>query len=101
MTAQILVVDDEPDLQALIQQKFRHLWNCFHDLGPASLSGHSGHAPLTDEGRDTVRNFNRIFGQAGTSAYLRAVAAEEAAAELWAEVAAGERRALSAASAGG
>ena len=24
MTAQILVVDDEPDLEALIQQKFRH-----------------------------------------------------------------------------
>ena len=24
MTAQILVVDDEPDLKALIQQKFRH-----------------------------------------------------------------------------
>ena len=24
MTARILVVDDEPDLKALIQQKFRH-----------------------------------------------------------------------------
>jgi adenylate cyclase len=24
MTARILVVDDEPDLEALIQQKFRH-----------------------------------------------------------------------------
>ena len=24
MTAQILVVDDEPDLETLIQQKFRH-----------------------------------------------------------------------------
>ena len=24
MTAQILVVDDEPDLEALLQQKFRH-----------------------------------------------------------------------------
>ena len=24
MTAQILVVDDEPDLEGLIQQKFRH-----------------------------------------------------------------------------
>ena len=24
MTAQILVVDDEPDLEELIQQKFRH-----------------------------------------------------------------------------
>ena len=24
MTSQILVVDDEPDLEALIQQKFRH-----------------------------------------------------------------------------
>ena len=24
MTAQILVVDDEPDLELLIQQKFRH-----------------------------------------------------------------------------
>jgi DNA-binding response OmpR family regulator len=28
MTARILVVDDEPDLETLIQQKFRHqiLW---------------------------------------------------------------------------
>jgi adenylate cyclase len=39
MTARILVVDDEPDLEALIQQKFRHQ---IRDGGVCFLFAHDG-----------------------------------------------------------